>query len=106
MRVLLQRCDMHRSSLVAIAAIALELNTGCFTFRSKSFDDARIAEEVVSVLHADHIENVSASVSAGQVRLSGTVRHADQRAQAARDIERIDGVVSVENQIRVTEPGP
>lgn len=69
--------------------------------RVDSFDDARIKEDVAGALNADHIYNVTVSVSGGRVMLVGTVPNALAREGATRDAERVAGVVAVDNRIEV-----
>ena len=84
--------------------VALPILMSCAESRSASFDDARIAEDVKGALSADHMDAVSVDVRNGRVTLVGILATQEEKLQAQRDAERVDGVVSVKNEVEVRKP--
>lgn len=76
----------------------------CAASRSSSFDDARIIEDVKAALSADHLDAVSVRVTSGRVTLVGIVATQEDKLQAQRDAERVDGVISVANEVELRKP--
>jgi osmotically-inducible protein OsmY len=66
-------------------------------------DDAIRAAALEELESAPHIlaRHVEVSVDEGWVTLTGFVRHDAQKARAAEDVARLDGVTSVTNRITV-----
>ena len=85
---------------------ALLFAVACTSTRTASFDDARIAENVVGALREDRIEGITVSVTHGRVKLVGIVATRGERDEAEVDAERVPGVVAVENQIEVSGQKP
>ena len=71
------------------------------------FNDANITATVKTKLAGDPAINaltVNVDTSHGQVTLSGKVALAEQKVEAEKVANRVDGVKSVVNQIQVTGP--
>jgi hyperosmotically inducible protein len=67
-------------------------------------DDATITAKVKAELFSDsHVKalNVSVQTNDGTVQLSGTVNSSDQKSEAERDANRVDGVRSVQDMLQV-----
>jgi|RhiMetdeSRZDD1v2_1073273.scaffolds.fasta_scaffold00182_45 BON domain-containing protein len=69
-----------------------------------SFDDARIAAEVIAKLTADspsNFLNINVKSESGIVTLSGTVDSADKRARAAQIASAVNGVKGLVSNIQL-----
>jgi osmotically-inducible protein OsmY len=74
----------------------------------KSRDDAELRGAVLQalMLDADVPSSVDATAVAGTVTLTGTATHHFQREDAERDVLKVEGVTSIDNQIMLVTPPP
>lgn len=91
-----------------IAALAVFSLTACSSTQpaSTQVDDTVIATKIESKLIADPEINpfrIDMDVDEGVVRLSGTVEHAEVRAEAEKLARATEGVQSVRNDIEIGE---
>ena len=87
----------------ATVALLLTLSSiSCFSTRPVNFDDARISDDTLGALHAEHIDEVTVDVANGHVTLAGSAT-AEEIQHAVALAERVDGVRSVKNAIRAID---
>ena len=96
-------------SLMFGALLAL-LPIGCSTTQTvgEELDDATITTKVEAKLAGDpdvSAFNVDVDTNEGVVRLSGTVKHAEARTEAAKLARETEGVKRVINDIKISEEG-
>lgn len=77
--------------------------TGSIAVQDSASDDRAIAKRIHDILaELDGYANVSATVSAGIVTLTGTTVDAQKAKQLTDLVGRIEGVVAIENEVKET----
>jgi|SRR6185503_6215777 hyperosmotically inducible periplasmic protein len=99
------------SRLLSVAAVLLLAISGCSVVRGEktagtALDDTTITARVKTALAGDPdvaASRIDVDVNKGRVTLTGTA-HSRAEASRAKDLaQRVDGVKSVDNNIRVAE---
>lgn len=101
--------NVRKASVAAIAASLLFTAGGAFAGNEGSnqpVTDTVITTKVKAELIKDDTtkaRHINVTTKKGVVTLSGTVDSATEKDQAAQDAQKIEGVVSVDNQLSVKQ---
>lgn len=101
---------MIRSMIPLAVAGFLLMGAGAFSphalvFAQSSAADSNIRAEILNkALSNSKYKNVQVSVHNGLVKLTGTVEVVDTKYQATQRVQRVKGVVAVENDIQAGGP--
>lgn len=101
----------HSVLLKLAALLAAIIFAACSTTQSpkRQVDDSAIHAAVKARLttsHFSNITNVDVNVTNGVVTLSGQVPNEQIKKDAEDEAKKVDGVVSVNNNLQVTGRGP
>ena len=93
-----------RSPLTMVSSLSLLLFLACSSLQMNS-EDSSMANQIATSLQGDGLRRVQVTVRNRRALLDGTVNSQEELAVAQRDAERVDGIVEVQNHLKVRAVG-
>jgi osmotically-inducible protein OsmY len=89
--------EIRRVAIAGVVAVSLS----CGSSSTQAALDATLEQLVTTAVRSDHLNHVTVRVHDRRVTLTGTVQSTLELETAQRDAERVEGVLGVQNNLRI-----